>query len=52
MQVKYTEYNPVDVIVKDDNKDIKLATYRYHVPEGAEKKGVLFFVHGFGDYCG
>lgn len=26
-------------------------TYRYPVPQGVERKGVIFFLHGYGSYC-
>jgi alpha-beta hydrolase superfamily lysophospholipase len=26
-------------------------TYRYPVPEDTERKGIIFYVHGFGSYC-
>ena len=26
-------------------------TYRYPVPHGTDRKGIVFYVHGFGCYC-
>ena len=26
-------------------------TYRYPVPEGTARKGVIFYIHGYGSYC-
>ena len=26
-------------------------TYRYPVPEGTDRKGIVFYIHGFGSYC-
>jgi alpha-beta hydrolase superfamily lysophospholipase len=26
-------------------------TYRYPVPSDIERKGIMFYIHGFGNYC-
>lgn len=30
---------------------MKLKSYRYPVPEGKQRKGVVFYVHGYGAYA-
>ncbi len=52
MQVKWTEYDPLKLVVKEeDEEDVHLMTYRYAVPDGVQRKGIIFFIHGFGAYC-
>ena len=51
MKLKFTEYNPLDLKVKDGEKEITLMTYRLAVPEGNDRKGIVFFFSGFGAYC-
>jgi alpha-beta hydrolase superfamily lysophospholipase len=35
-----------------DGKSFNLKSYRYPVPEGTTRKGIIVFVHGYGDYVG
>lgn len=37
--------------VEQDGEEIALMTYRYPVPEGVARKGIVFYIHGFGAYC-
>jgi hypothetical protein len=37
--------------VTQDDVEITLETYRYPCPQGVERKGVVFYIHGFGAYC-
>lgn len=37
---------------KSDGRDVKIANYRYPSANQNEKKGIIYFVHGYGDYCG
>ena len=50
-QVKFTEYNPIKVEVKEGKQIIALANYRLAVPDGVEKKGIVFYIHGYNTYC-
>jgi len=46
----FPEINPIEINSKSGNKEYKLANYRYPCQAG-ERKGIVYFVHGFGDYC-
>ena len=48
--VSFPEVNPVDFTVKAQGKQLKLATYRFPSAQ-AERKGVIHYVNGYGDYC-
>ena len=37
--------------VYQDDEEVTLMTYRYPVPQGVERKGIVFYLHGFGSYC-
>ena len=37
--------------VEQFGKPIKIAAYRYPVPEGTVRKGVVFYIHGYGCYA-
>ena len=57
--IDLTEYdypikNPIDIYVreKETNKDIKLACYRYPVPDHIETKGVVYYSQGYIQYTG
>jgi hypothetical protein len=51
--VKFSEEDPVELVVKDleNNIDLKMKSYRYP-HEGEQFNGVVFFLHGFTDYSG
>lgn len=51
MNEPYTDYNPLQLKAYEDNVEINLMTYRYRVPKGIQRKGVVFYSHGFGGYC-
>jgi alpha-beta hydrolase superfamily lysophospholipase len=51
MQVPWPETDPLSLKVTQDGEEISLMTYRYPVPEGKNRKGVIFYIHGFGAYC-
>ena len=47
----FPELDPLDLRVKQGNKEIKLMTYRY--PPSAnfkESKGIIFYLHAYGTY--
>ena len=49
---QWPEINPLNLVVtKKDGTLLKLQTYRYPVPESQKRKGILFYIHGFGGYC-
>lgn len=51
--VDFPEKDIVEMAVTGkDGKSYKLSSYRYPVPEGVQRKGVIVFVHGYGDYVG
>ena len=47
----FPEVNPINFISKNGKTQAKLANYRYPSQTG-ERKGIILFVHGYGDYCG
>lgn len=47
--VEWPETNPLNLTVEQDGQQIPLMTYRYPV-EASLRKGVVFYVHGFGAY--
>ena len=51
MTEKFTEYDPLRLTAFEDGKEIKLMTYRYKVLENIATKGIIFFLHGLGEYC-
>jgi len=48
--LQFPEVNPIDIKIKLSQNEYKLANYRYPSIH-KEKKGIIYFVHGFGDYC-
>jgi pimeloyl-ACP methyl ester carboxylesterase len=42
----FPEVNPVELVSSD--KRFRLANYRY--PAAKERKGIIFFIHGYGEY--
>lgn len=48
--VSFPEINPVDMIVKSKGKELKLANYRFPSLT-PDRKGIIYFVNGYGDYC-
>ncbi len=51
MQVKWPEVDTLKLRVEQDGEPVTLMTYRYPVPEGVKRIGVVFYIHGFGAYC-
>ncbi len=51
MQVKWPETDPLKLRVEQDGEEVVLMTYRYPVPKGTQRKGLVFYFHGFGAYC-
>lgn len=51
MQVEWPEVDPLKLRAEQDGEDIILMTYRYPVPADRPRKGVAFYIHGFGAYC-
>jgi hypothetical protein len=50
--LKFPECESMDIKVKSKKGiEYKLVTYRYPVPEGIERKGIIFYIHGYGSYC-
>ena len=48
--VQFPEINPVELKVKGQGKELKIANFRY--PSLLqERKGIIFFNNGYGDYC-
>jgi|LauGreDrversion4_2_1035121.scaffolds.fasta_scaffold254860_1 hypothetical protein len=47
---KFPEINPIDFRVKGQGKELKIANFRF--PSLLqERKGIIFFNNGYGDYC-
>lgn len=44
----WPEIGDLDLTVMEGNKEIKLVTYRWPVPSGEQRKGVVFLIHGYG----
>jgi len=51
LAVLWPETDALRLRVEQDDEEITLMTYRYPVPEGTDRKGVVFYIHGFGSYC-
>lgn len=49
-EYQFPEANPIELTVKQSNKQIKLANYRYPALT-KDRKGVVYFINGYGDYC-
>lgn len=51
-QFEFPEVNPIDLRLPSYNKrsEIRLANYRW--PAEGTKKGVVHYIHGYGDYVG
>ena len=48
--VQFPELNPVDMRVKGQGKELTLANYRF--PSAHQnRKGIVYFNNGYGDYC-
>lgn len=47
---KFPEINPIDFKVKSKGKEVKIANYRYP-SANKDKKGLVYYMHGYGDYC-
>lgn len=48
---KFPEENVLDLTVFQFGKPIKLKSYRYPVPVGKQRRGVIFYIHGYGAYA-
>jgi len=48
---RFPEVNPLPLVSVSQRtgKYFKLANYRY--PSQGKRKGIIFFVHGYGEYC-
>jgi hypothetical protein len=44
----FPEVNPVELVSAD--KRFRLANYRYPAAVAKERKGIIFFIHGYGEY--
>ena len=49
--VPIPESDPLNLQVVSSGRKLHLQTYRFPVPSGVERKGVIFFVHGYGAHC-
>ncbi|TNV81410.1 hypothetical protein FGO68_gene13523 [Halteria grandinella] len=49
-EVAWTDTDPLKLRVEQDGETITLMTYRLAAAEG-QRKGVVFYIHGFGAYC-
>lgn len=49
--IQFPEFNPIDLKVKSGDIEYKLANYRYP-SQTKDKKGIIFYLHGFGEHCG
>jgi alpha-beta hydrolase superfamily lysophospholipase len=49
--VQFPEVNPIDMRVTGQGKELKLTNYRYPSLQ-QERKGIIYFNNGYGDYCG
>ena len=47
---RFPEQDVVSLPVKQYGRTIHLKSYRYPVPAGTTKKGVIFCVHGYGSW--
>lgn len=48
--VQFPEINPIELKVKGQGKELKIANFRY--PSLLkDRKGIIFFNNGYGDYC-
>lgn len=50
-EIKFPEINPIDFKLNDKGNEVKIANYRYP-NQAQERKGIIIFLHGYGDYCG
>lgn len=46
--VAFPEINPVELVSAD--KRFRLANYRYPATASKERKGIIYFIHGYGEY--
>ncbi len=51
LAMPWPEVDPLKLRSTQDDEEITLMTYRYPVPMGKERKGIIFYIHGFGSYC-
>jgi hypothetical protein len=52
--IKYPVVNPVAIMAvqKHNNQYMKIQNYLYPAKEGVRRKGIVYFVHGYGEYNG
>lgn len=50
LDVIYPEVNVVDLQVVQFFKTINLKSYRFPVPSDKTRKGIVFYIHGYGAY--
>jgi alpha-beta hydrolase superfamily lysophospholipase len=50
IQLAWPEEDILRLRVMQDGEEIMLQTYRYPV-DPSFRKGVIFYIHGFGSYC-
>ena len=48
--LKFPEVDPIDFKIKQGFQEYKIANYRYPCIT-KERKGIIYFIHGYGDYC-
>lgn len=48
--IQFPQVNPVELVSKSGKSQYKLNNYRYPSQTG-ETKGIIQFIHGYGDYC-
>ncbi len=46
----YPQEDVLDLEVMQFGQPIKLKNYRYPIPEGQTRRGVVFYLHGYGGY--
>jgi hypothetical protein len=50
---KFPEINPIDLQMPDlhsESKMVRLANYRWPCERPSERKGIIQYIHGYGDY--
>jgi hypothetical protein len=48
LYAKFPEQNVINLPVISFGDKVNLMAYRYPVPQGIERKGVVFYIHGYG----
>lgn len=47
----YPEEDVVDLTVEQFGKPIKLKSYRYPAVDQSKRRGIVFYLHGYGTYA-